>query len=459
MIRLSRPLACVLLTVGACAPHRAPPTPAASPPIVCAVRIDEPTLPAPTPPALPEIPASEIVVGISLDTATLTRRLGEEVPPRVAQGRNVDAGVAGRLSFRIDRSPFSVAIRGRNLVISTQLDGQADLCKPLGPLGCVHYAACSPRALATASIPLSLGPAYRPGPASVHIQVTRPCEIGGIDASAHMQREAHKQARRIEARVNALLPSFAKDAQALWNAMGVHVPLGIDSRLRINPSHVVEGPAHDDGSSLTIPLGVRADLRIEPRQGERDDPGPIPPPRFEPELPPAVQLHVPIEVDVAGIDASLSRSVRDVSDGAAPQILSVRSQPDADGLRLLLSVKGYSCGTVAFRATPVFDEGSGRVRLSGVAPMASEVSRVGTIDRGLDLARIARAVEARASIPLPVDPSTIPLGLERAVELLAPKQGPEVRLQVRDATVRSVDVTPEGVAAIVHVQGEAHVVL
>jgi hypothetical protein len=458
MTALSRSLACVLLTLGACAPHREASPPATPPQTTCAVRIEEPTLPPPSPPALPEIPASEIVVGISLDTATLTRRLGEEVPPRVAHGRNVDAGVAGRLSFRIDRSPFSVAIRGRNLVISTQLDGQADLCKPLGPLGCVHYAECSPRALATASIPLSLGPAYRPGPASVHIQVTRPCEIGGVDASAHMQKEAHRQARRLEARVNALLPSFAKDAQALWNAMGVHVPLGIDSRLRISPSHVVEGPARDDGSSLTIPLGVRADLRIEPRQGERDDPGPIPPPRFEPELPSAVQLHVPIEVDVAGIDASLSRSVRDVSDDA-PKILSVRSQPDADGLRLLLSVKGYSCGTVAFRATPVFHEGSGRLRLSEVAPLSSEVARVKAIDPDLDLVRIARAVEARASIPLPVDPSTIPLGLERAVELLAPKQGPEVRLQVRDATVRSVTVTPQGVAVIVHLQGQAHVVL
>jgi len=458
MTALSRSVACALLTLGACAPHREASLSAAPPPTTCAVRIEEPTLPPPSPPDLPEIPASEIVVGISLDTATLTRRLAEEVPPRVAHGRNVDAGVAGRLSFRIDRSPFSVAIRGRNLVISTHLDGQADLCKPLGPLGCVHYAECSPRALATASIPLSLGPAYRPGPASVHIQVTRPCEIGGIDASAHMQKEAHRQARRLEARVNALLPSFAKDAQALWNAMGVHVPLGIDSRLRITPSHVVEGPAHDDGSSLTIPLGVRADLRIEPRHGERDDPGPIPPPRFEPELPSAVQLYVPIEVDVAGIDASLSRSVRDVSDDA-PKILSVRSHPDADGLRLLLSVKGYSCGTVAFRATPVFHEGSGRLRLSEVAPLSSEVARVKAIDPDLDLLRIARAVEVRASIPLPVDPSTIPLGLERAVELLAPKQGPEVRLQVREASVRRVTVTPQGVAAIVHVQGQAHVVL
>jgi hypothetical protein len=87
------------------------------------------------------------------------------------------------------------------------------------------------------------------------------------------------------------------------------------------------------------------------------------------------------------------------------------------------------------------------------------VARVKAIDPDLDLLRIARAVEVRASIPLPVDPSTIPLGLERAVELLAPKQGPEVRLQVREASVRRVTVTPQGVAAIVHVQGQAHVVL
>lgn len=444
--------------------------------VPCSVRLDEPNLPDPIVPEPLDLSPSEIVVGISFDTSTLTGLLAKDIPPRVAQGRNVDAGVAGRLSYRIDRSPFAASVSERRLFITTQLQGHADLCKPLGPLGCVGYARCSPRAAATASVPLSLGPSYRIGPASVRIRTTHPCEIGGIDATPRIQKEADAQARRIERRINALLPSFAKDAQALWNAMGVHVPLGINSRLRITPLLVVEGAPMQVGSRVTIPLGVRAAVRIEPLGGARDDVGPIPSPVYEPALASDLHLHVPIEVDLDSIDAGLSRSVRESSrpqpkepigkpsndsaeDPLTTKILSVRSRPDGESLRLFISVKGYSCGVLVFRGTPAYDEASGRVHLSEVTPLPSEIQRIARLDPDLDLDRIAQILQSRGTVPLPIDPSTIPAGLDRAVELLSPRESPDVRMGVGEASVSRVAVTPTGLAVVVHVSGSAQIVL
>jgi hypothetical protein len=318
-------------------------------------------------------------------------------------------------------------------------------------------------------VPLSLGSSYRIGPASVSIRTTRPCEIGGIDATPRIQKEADAQARRIEQRINGLLPSFSKDAQALWNAMGVHVPLGIDSRLRITPLLVVEGAPIQSGPRVTIPLGVRAAVRIEPRHGERDDVGPIPSPVHEPDLAPDLHLHVPIQVDLESIDAGLSRSLREAStphsktespkNSLETRILSVRSRPDGESLRLFVSVKGYSCGVLVFRGVPAYHRESTRIHLSEVQPVPSEIERAAHLDPELDLHRIARILESRATIPLPIDPSTIPAGLDRAVELLSPQDGPDVRVRVGEASVSRIDVTPTGLAAIVHVTGSAHIVL
>lgn len=462
----SRALCLAWLSVSACHPAAAPPAypepPATqpAPPASCSLRFDEPDLPlAPEPPEL-DVPQSEVVVALSFDPDALAARLAREVPPRVASARDVDAGMAGKLSYRIDRSPFAVDVRDRRLFVSTLLTARADLCKPLGPLGCVQYAYCTPAAHATASIPLSLGPSYQLGPASVAIRVTRPCRIGGVDATPRIQQGADAQARRLQRRVNGMLPSFADDAQLLWNAMGVHVPLGIDSRLRIQPDHVVEGPPREEGKLVTIPLGVRGTVRIEPRQGERDDPGRIPPPRTEPDLEPGLRLHVPVGVDRETLDAGLSRSARGpVGPDGATRISSVRTRPTAAGLLLLVTFHGPACGTAAFRAAPRFDDSSGRIILSDVSPVPSELARLRAIVPALDLHLVASLIEERGQVAPSVDPFAIPKGLERSVELLASDDGPDVRLAVADALVEHVVPTPTGVAALVEVRGKAQVVL
>ena len=461
---LGRALSLAWLSVSACQPAipnaSGPTTPEPQPiPSLCSLRFDEPDLPLCAEPPDLDVPQSEVVVALSFEPSTLAARLAREVPPRVASARDVDAGVAGKLSYRIDRSPFAVDVRDDRLFVSTRLTARADLCKPLGPLGCVQYANCSPAANAIASIPLSLGSSYQLGPASVAIRVTRPCQIGGLNATPRIQQGANAQARHLQRRINTLLPSFSNDAQLLWNAMGVHVPLGIDSRLRIQPDHVVQGPPREEGQLVTIPLGVRGTVRIEPRQGQRHDPGRIPPPRTEPDLESGLRLHVPIDVDLDALDTGLSRSVRGpIEPKNATRILSVRTRPTDTGLLLLATIQGPSCGTVAFRASPDFDDSSGRIILSNVSPLPSEVERLHALDPSLDLHLVARCLE-RGQVAPAVDPFTIPKGLERSVELLASDDGPDVRITVADARVDRVVSTRSGVAAVVEVIGNAQVVL
>ncbi len=412
-----------------------------------------------SPPAM-NVPESEVVAAVSFDTASLTNRLASEIPRRVAAARDVDAGMAGKLRYRIDRSPFSVAIRNQRLVVSTHLRARADLCKPLGPLGCVDYAYCSPQAHATAAIPLSLGRAYQLGPASVAIRVTRPCQVGGIDATPRIQRGAKQQARRIERRLRAMLPSFADDAQALWTAMGVHVPLGIDTRLCIAPNQVVEGTARRDEGVITIPLGVRGRVSIEPREGGRDDVGPIPPPTKEPDLQPGVRLHVPIGVDWEDIHAGLSRSVRHAKGRHhASEITSVRARPHAGGLILIVTLHGPTCGAVAFRASPVFHEASGRIALSRVAPLPAEIERTRAHDPSLDLHDFARQIERLARVELPVDPFAIPKGIERSVEIIGAEPHARVRVSTEPTTIDHVAATRTGIAVVSSVRGTARVVI
>ena len=452
----------LLAIVSACSP----PTQSvvSSTPRVCSVRLP-PSASLPSLPATPlDIPLSEVVVGITFDTSALTSRLAKQVPARVAAARDVDAGLAGRLSYHIDRSPFSVALRERNLAVSTHLTSRADLCKPLGPLGCVPYAYCTPAADATASIPLSLGARYRLGPAAVSIRVTRPCTISslGLDATPRIQAGANQQAHRIRDRIQRLLPSFEDDAGVLWRAMAVSVPLDVQTRLRIVPEQVVEGPPRLDRSVITIPLGVRGKLRIESRETEPEPAAALPRPAFDPTLEPGVSLVVPVEVDYESIAANLTRSVTDLHSNIParkPRIVSLRVGSHGDDLLIVASISGRTCGDVSLLARPGFDATSSRLRLSNVRPAPGETARAHSVDPNLSLQTFVDELTVNASIPLPLDPFGLPRGVERAVAMLASDQGPEVRVNVPDTEVRDVRVTATGVATFVHVRGSAEVVL
>lgn len=432
------------------------PAPASPPPSTCLERLPRPDLSAIRPPQPLDVPLSSVVANIAFDVATLTSRLGREVPPTVSSARDVDAGVAGKLSYEIRRAPFAVSLSGNRLQVTTQLTAHAELCKPLGILGCVPYGGCDPAARAVAAVPMKLRPDYGVGPATATIVVTRPCLITSLslDATPRIQSSADQQARKIQARINSMLPSFEPGARALWAAMGVVVPLGLQSRLRIVPESVVQGPPSMSDHHVSLPLGVRGRLRIESRESDQLTAPSLPAPTLEPDLQPGVRLDVPVEVDIDSVSASLSRSmpsrpIDDSDDHLA--IVALRALPDARGLVIVASLTGRRCGEAAFLAIPAFDPRANRVRLDDVRPLDPASST--------RMNAVADAIQSLGSVELPVDVSSIPRGVERAVGLLRPASGPDVVVHTAEAVANKVVITPNGLALIVQVQGTADVVV
>lgn len=425
----------------------------------CARRLPPPALDDLAPAAPLDLPLSSLVAKVDLDASAITERLARDVPRRVASARDVDAGFAGKLSYDIDRTPFVVSLAGSILQVETTLTAHAWLCKPLGPLGCVAYGGCDPSAHAIATVPLTLRHDYRVGPARVAIAVTRPCLISSLalDATPRIQRGADQQAARIQARINAMLPSFEAGARALWRAMGVVVPLGLQTRLRIVPEQVVQGNPTMADQHVSIPLGVRGRILIESRESEPVPASPLPTPDVESALTPGVQLDVPIEIDLESASASASRALppRPIDD--APDRLAVvalRVRTSADAVVLVASISGHACGDVAFRAAPVFDSRSNRLLLTQVRPIVPASS---PLRHRLDA--VARAIETAVSVPLPVHVDDVPRGLERAVRLLQSSSGPEVVVRTDPPRVSSVLPTPSGIAVVVQVRGAADVIV
>ncbi len=409
-------------------------------------------------PAL-DLPLSTVVANVAFDVDALARRLSREVPPRVASARDIDAGIAGRLSYDIDRTPFTVSLAGDRVQVETQLTAHAELCKPLGILGCVPYTGCNPAAHAVAAVPLILRDDYSIGPASAFIAVTRPCLLTSLslDATPRIQSGADQQARRIRARINAMLPSFEPGARALWNAMGVVVPLGLQSRLRIEPEQVVQGQPTMSDHHVSIPLGVRGRLLIESRESASGPRPALPHPVLEPGLAAGVSLDVPVEVDSESASASVFRTMPSHpidTDDDELALAALRVRTDERGVVLIASLAGRVCGDVAFLARPVFDLRESRIRFEYVQPM--ERSAAGHARR---LQAVAAAIQRYASVELPVDVQSVPEGLERAVSLVRQSSGPDVIVHTEPAKVAEVKATPGGIAVIVQVRGTADVVV
>jgi len=467
LVRVCRPVACLLALLGACASHGcgpAAPAPAPPPSVVarpqsCVERLPPLSLSGRALSPSLELPVSSVVANVSLDVQAMTSRLSREFPPRVASARDLDASFAGKLSYDIDRTAFHVSLVGDRLQVDTRLTAHAELCKPLGILGCVPYGACDPAAHAVAAVPLVLHPNYAVGPANVSIAITRPCLISALslDATPRIQSGADQQARRLRSRINAMLPSFEPGARALWTAMGVVVPLGLQSRLRIVPEAVIQGAPTMANHHVSIPLGVRGRMHIESRESEAVASPPLPAPTLEHDLQPGVALDVPVEIDLESASASVSRSIPQRpldSHEDRLTVVALRLRSDAEGVLLIATLSCHTCGEVAFLAQPVFDNRAARIRFDNVRPLDPPTTKLAS-----RLALVASAIQEHAAVELPIDIDSVPRGLERAVSLLRPDSGPDVVVKTEPASVSNVTATPNGLAVIVKVRGTADVVV
>jgi hypothetical protein len=470
----------ILAALGPVGLSCSPSAPAAPtwPGALCEVRVPPAPAPAGGSAAAPmRVPTSRVTVDVRVGAGSILEQLERAAPRRVVERRGVGMGVAGRLSFAVDRGAFQLGLERDDLVVGVELVGDAELCKPLGLFGCVPYASCRPAAHAHAAVSLMLDPAYGLPPSRVDIPITRRCTLTAldIDVTGEVQSEANRQADSIRKQIDGGLPSLALPIASLWKSLGTSVPVGLGACARVYPTAVVQsGPRVREGL-ITLGVGAEGEVLVEsPCRPALPSP-PLPPPRLDRTAEPGVDLMVPLVLSWVEVGRAVARSLALAEPVAGREVLhvtDVRAEPAATeearargGVRLLLSVAGRVCGELALDATVGAAPSGDALLLLGVAPSAGEQARAAA--PGLDLAELAAVIERLVRIGLPVEVPAIPRNIDRiAAALLGPQGGAgsgserltsEINVSMRSASVEHVSSSREGLAAIVHAVGEATV--
>lgn len=342
----------------------APTSPAPAP--SCVLHLPEPDLSSFPPAQTPDWPRSRIVSNLEIPISAIASRLATEVPNPVSSARNVDAGAAGRLTYTVRRSPFSLDVREGRLLAFCELVAEAEVCKPLGPLGCVSYGSCSPAAHAEASIPLQPRADWGLGHSRVGIGITRSCRLGPLDATPILQQGAQAQAARMQARIDRLLPSLEPQARALWQSPPIEYEDG-SSRLRFVPDCVVVGSASSNRQSIFVPVGLRGAFvpAVDPPAKLPSLPAPCP----AEDLAPGIELEVPGLVSPRDLDSrilSALSATKLVSGSLRGEVRAVRTLPTGAGLLVVATTGGGLCGDVGLLVTPTLQEITGELRFDVV---------------------------------------------------------------------------------------------
>lgn len=411
-----------------------------------------------------EAPRSRVIVEARVEVKAALAELERTLPRRLAERRGVELGDAGRLSYTIDRGPFALHLEGDELSVDVELQGHAEVCKPVGFLGCVGYASCAPGGRARASLRLLLGNDYRLLPSRVQIPVTRPCTLSalGIDMTSEVQAQANRQADEIHGRIDGALPELGEAVSSIWNALATTIPLGASSCARVRPRAVLQTGPRLRGEHLSVGFGVEGEVAVlAPCQPPPPVP-PLPPPGPAQDLETGIDLKIPLLTSWPEAGYSLTRSLALAEPQAGDEVVhitEVRAGPGAQGkVRLWLTLAGRSCGEVAYEATPEAQPDG--LLFRGVALVEGEAARLRGAGATLDLAALGQAIEGRLRLSLPAEVS----GMHRRIEGLAARllndgDGGPLRyrfsVHLRPARVEGAAVSAEGLAVIVSAGGEA----
>jgi hypothetical protein len=346
-------------------------------------------------------PRSTIVVHAEIPLRAIQQNLEAKLARRVAEERDHDLGVAGRLEYTVDRGPLAVSVAGDRLLVATPLTGHARAC---AKGSC--YAGCDPILKATAAVPLALGPDYKFRHASVTIDVVRGCEVralGGlltVDVTPVLRDRLAGESKKIEAQIDRELPDLRPEAERLWAELGKPRALPLGACVVVAPEGIVQGPpaAANDAARLRFGLLARPELRV--RCGEPPATRPLPPLADDPSLAPEGDIHLAIALGKEGAGIALEGA--DVDLGSAKAKIGKATGP---ATALGLTLGGETCGDVAVRASGASWKDDGRaLLLGGVVPMGGESERLA--GAGVDAAALARSIE-RAPIAVPIAPADL----------------------------------------------------
>jgi Domain of unknown function (DUF4403) len=142
---------------------------------------------------------------VLLSQERLLAQLSEQVPNTVAHAKNQSIGAAGRVTFTIRRNDFQLETADDSINLTTHLNGDIDVCKPIGPF-CAHYGSCKP----TWNVKVSLATNFAEDSelrARTKVELDKGCVLKpvGYDATDELERITRDEARKVRDRINGEL--------------------------------------------------------------------------------------------------------------------------------------------------------------------------------------------------------------------------------------------------------------
>ena len=386
------------------------------------------------------------------------------MPRQLARARGRNVGAPGRATYTVTRGGFGFALKDDALLVSTPINANISVCKPLGPL-CPTYGRCSPRMTATARVPLLLSSQYTLGPSQVSISTQKGCTLQpiGLNVTPQLESTARGQARQVRQRIDSSLPPLRDDVAAVWGFLQHPIPIGTESCVKLRPTRVLQGRPRLDDESLKTVVAVEASLQVEgicTPQKERSTR--LPTPEVSPELQSGFELHIPVVISWDDVSAELTRALdsQEVEgDGETLVLRKVetygRKLEGHDRLLLGVTVSGPVCGVAWLTAAAEHNPKTGQLALRQVKLLDERQAFGPELGKAL-----ASRLEEKGLITLPVDVASIPQSLRELVQRLAGDLPSQVTAQFEPRAVQipRVRAREEGLVAEVDVYADAAVV-
>jgi hypothetical protein len=391
-------------------------------------------------------PTSRLVVSAGVPLSRVRAELERRVPKLLDSAKRRKIGAPGEVTYEVTRGGFDLNLRGERLLVSTIVKADVDVCKPLGPI-CFSYGRCTPRLLATASVPLLLGETYDFQKSTVRTQVTRPCVIAGIDASPHIKALADQQARAVEQRIDTSLPRIRGFVEQAWQFVQAPLRYDLTHCLTLRPKRLVQGRPTIDGGAVQQRWALESELALSSAcsAGAATEAS-LPPLATDPALADATELHLVQRVGWSSLEAAITLAMR----GGPLGVTRVRAVPVSNrGVRQIeigLTTTREYCGELVAWAEPSYDAASDRVALTRVEFAAAQRAD----DTALGAARDALA---RVRVALPASVSQLGSRVRSGLGLLSKSRAGIVpKLEVADPQITRVDVETDGVVAIASIR-------